>query len=77
MLEMEYKIDKLAFYETSTNKMIPIALPQEQEILELETLIKRFREFHPEVPFIINSNKCIHCIYCNMCDKTDIDNVYT
>lgn len=77
MLEMGYKVDKLAFYETSTNKMIPVALPQEQEILELEAFIKRFREFHPEAEFVVNSNKCTHCIYCNMCDKTDIDNVYT
>lgn len=77
MQEMEYKIDRLAFYETSTNKMIPIELPQKQEMLELETFIKNFREFHPDNPFLINPNKCTHCIYCNMCDKTDIDNVYT
>lgn len=77
MQEMRYKVDKLAFYETSTNKMIYVELPQEAEILELEAFIKRFREFHPEMPFVINPNKCTHCIYCNMCDKTDTDNVYT
>lgn len=75
--EMGYDVEKMAFYETSTNKMIPVELPKEQDNRNLETFIIRFREFRPENPIVINSNKCIHCIYCNICDKTDTDNVYT
>lgn len=77
MCEMGYEVEKIAFYETSTNKMIPIALPEDKERMELEIFIRKFREFIPGDSFPINPNKCIHCIYCNLCDKTDMDNVYT
>ena len=77
LLEMGYLVDKLAFYETSTNKMIPIELPGKEERAELEDFIEKFRSFSPETSIPINKNKCIHCIYCNLCDKTELDNVYT
>ena len=77
MLEMGYSIDKLAFYETSTNKMIPIKIPGQAEKIELEKFIERFRSYSPDMSFAVNQNKCIHCIYCNLCDKTEFDNVYT
>lgn len=77
MIEMGYEVDKLAFYEMSTNKMHPIELPYEQGRMELEAFIIKFKHFDPDISIPINSNKCIHCIYCNLCDKTNTDNVYT
>lgn len=77
MLEMGYEVEKLAFYETSTNKLIPVELPYNQGRLELQNFISQFRHFSPDKPMVINHNKCTHCIYCNLCDKTDQDNVYT
>lgn len=76
--EMGYEVDTLAFYETSSNKTIPVALPTEQDLLEFKRFLHRFRSFDPSsTPFTINPNKCRHCIYCNLCDKTTQDNVYS
>lgn len=36
--EMGYDVETLAFYETSTNRMIPIALPKEKELIEFNKL---------------------------------------
>lgn len=76
--EMGYEVDTLAFYETSTNKMIPVAKPTEQGLLGFNRFLHQFRSFDPSsTPFTINPNKCRHCIYCNLCDKTTQDNVYS
>lgn len=76
MKEMGYEIDSIAFYEISTNKMIPVSLPSETEKKELESFIELFKSFDPLTPIQVNPNKCRHCIYCNLCDKTEEDNVY-
>lgn len=76
--EMGYSVESLAFYETSTNKMIPVAMPTDLDVQRLKTFMQKFRSFDPaSTPFTINQNKCAHCIYCNLCDKTQQDNVYT
>lgn len=76
--EMGYDVEALAFYETSTNRMIPVAMPTNQDIEEFKNFIQRFRSFDPSsTTFIINPNKCRHCVYCNLCDKTTEDNVYS
>lgn len=76
--EMRYEVEQLAFYEISTNKMIPIDLPGELGKQELIGFIEQLKRYAPASSTIqINPNKCIHCIYCNLCDKTNTDNVYT
>ena len=78
MTEMGYDVRALAFYETSAHKTHPIPLPDEQGLKELKSLILHFRAFNPASSvFNVNSNKCAHCIYCNLCDHTDSTNVYT
>lgn len=78
LCEMGYKVESLAFYETSTNKMIAVKMPTETDIEDFKRFIQRFRSFDPSsTPFTININKCRHCIYCNLCDKTTEDNVYS
>ena len=78
MTEMGYRITRLAFYEISANKMHDIPLPNVQDKQELIDLITRFKTYDPICDTItINPNKCTHCIYCNLCDKTNTDNVYT
>ena len=77
MREMGYEVDSLAFYEISRNKMIPVAMPSEKDLHDFKKFIHGFRSFEPSsIPFTVNPNKCSHCIYCNLCDKTDQDNVY-
>ena len=46
LVEMGYQVEKLAFYEISTNKMIPVELPNEEELIKIGG--KR------QVPFIID-----------------------
>ncbi|MDO9155114.1 MAG: type V CRISPR-associated protein Cas4 [Paludibacter sp.] len=77
MTEMGYEIEKLAFYAISTNTTYPIDIPTEENKLELKNFILRFKHFDPTHPLQVNINKCTHCIYCNLCDKIDTENVYT
>lgn len=75
--EMGYEVESIAFYEMSTNKMIPVAMPTDVDLANFRQFLHRFRHFNPaQTPFSVNPNKCQHCIYCNLCDKTTLDNVY-
>lgn len=76
MLEMGYEINNISFYEISTNKTIPVNLPTNKDRKELITFIKNFRKYNPSEPISININKCSHCIYSNLCDKNEQENVY-
>lgn len=77
MVEMGYAVDKLAFYVISANTMHPIEVPSENDKKELLQFINDFRNYNPENEIDINPNKCTHCIYCNLCDKTNTEHVYT
>lgn len=76
LVEMGYAIQALAFYEISTNKMIPVELPTEEGLREFELFLSKYRSYDPTVTLVTNNNKCKHCIYCNLCDKTEEENVY-
>lgn len=75
--EMGYDVQRMAFYEISTNKMIPMEMPTPVEEIEFEAFINQYLTYDPSQPISVNQNKCTHCIYCNLCDKTDLENVYT
>lgn len=78
MEEMGYDVRQLAFYEIATNKMTTLPLPGPEGKEELKRFIEEFKTYDPLLtPFKVNPNKCRHCIYCNLCDKTNLDNVYT
>lgn len=76
LTEMGYLVDALAFYEISTNKVIAIDKPREKEWKELISFIEKFLNYSPESDLQINDNKCMHCIYSNLCDKSVQENVY-
>lgn len=76
MIEMGYQVEKLAFHATSTNTLFPIEIPQKDQKEELKRFINRFKTYNPSQEIQVNNNKCRHCIYCNLCDKIDIENVY-
>lgn len=78
LTEMGYVVHSLAFYEISTHRLIPVCLPGDSERKEMESQIRAIRSFDPySDSFPVNPNKCRHCIYCNICDKAEINNVYT
>lgn len=74
--EMGYEVEQMAFYEISTNKMIPISLPDREDVAQFTAFIENFHRFNPADVIHVNPNKCQHCIYSNLCDKTDEENVY-
>lgn len=76
MVEMGYPIQKLSFYEISSNTVIPQPIPGEKERAELQEFIVLFKSFDPAIPIVTNSNKCQHCIYCPLCEKAELENVY-
>ena len=76
MKEMAYDIESLAFYEISTNKMIPIEIPSDRQIEEFKRFLDTYRNYDPSQPLLVNENKCKHCVYCNLCDKMNGENVY-
>lgn len=47
MKEMGYEVEKLSFYEISTNKTTPIELPTKEDRAELEEFIEKFRNYDP------------------------------
>jgi len=77
MTEMGYEVKHLSFYSISTNTKYPIDVPDENGKQELVDFITRFKQFDPTKPIHTNINKCAHCIYCNLCDKTETENVYS
>lgn len=78
LVEMGYEVKQISFYEISTNKMLPQSIPKQAETEELMDFLTKIRSYSPGTDKTQpNVNKCIHCIYCNLCDKTKIDNVYT
>ena len=77
MQEMGYEIERIEFYETSRNRHIAISRPDRNEYRELQDIINRIHNYQPQSPIKYNINKCRHCIYCNLCDKIEIENVYT
>ena len=77
MIEMGYEIKRIGFYEISTNKCSFLPLPTANDINEFSHFLNMFRNYNPSNTQIsINMNKCQHCIYCNLCDKTTAENVY-
>lgn len=77
MVEMGYSVEEIAFYEMATNVSHVVAIPSDEDILELRDAIERFRCFSPDSEYVQEAGKCSHCIYVNLCDKTNVErNVY-
>lgn len=74
--EMGYDVKRLSFYEISTKRGIPVSIPGKEEFNELKMVIEKYIQYKPDSKIDTNNNKCAHCIYCPMCDKTDLENVY-
>ena len=78
MVEMGYKVESISFYDIGRHRQIPVDMPSEDDLVEFRSFLDRYRNFRPgEDGIQINQAKCRHCIYCNLCDKANQDNVYT
>lgn len=74
---MGYSVEKIAFYEISTHKTFYQTLPSKRDKAELAQMINALKNYNPNDDFNTNHEKCSHCVYCNLCDKTLTDNVYS
>lgn len=77
MIEMGYAIKNLSFFEISTHRTIRMEIPNDKDKSLLMGFLDSYRNYNPTGEMVTNHNKCSHCVYCNLCDKTINDNVYT
>lgn len=56
--------------------MTDIVLPTRLDEQNFVSFIESVHNYSPEKELCVNLNKCRHCIYCSMCDKTSVENVY-
>jgi CRISPR-associated protein Cas4 len=70
LTEMGYQIEKLKLYSMDDNKVYEIPLPDEQTIKAFETFLDTYQHFSPASSgFTANPEKCVKCIYRELCDS--------
>ncbi|RFC54640.1 type V CRISPR-associated protein Cas4 [Brumimicrobium aurantiacum] len=74
--EMGHPVDSLYFQSIKKNERVEVEKPNSEELNELRTHIKTIARFDFENEIKINPQKCTHCIYASLCDKTNKDHVY-
>lgn len=76
LVEMGFEINTLSFFSIKDRKTYPVELPTDKEFTELQNHIRKIARFDFEQEININPQKCSHCIYAALCDKTQLDHVY-
>jgi CRISPR-associated exonuclease Cas4 len=76
LTEMGFAIEQLAFYSISNNTTHEVAIPTIENFEELRNHVKKIARFDFEKEISINIEKCKHCIYASLCDKTTTEHVY-
>ncbi|MFV0483667.1 MAG: type V CRISPR-associated protein Cas4 [Bacteroidales bacterium] len=77
LTEMGYNISSIVFESKLENKLLPQELPTQESFRELKQHILKIAMFNPNKFSVQNQNKCSHCIYSSLCDKTIQDHVYS
>ena len=69
--EMGYEVRKLRLYSMDTNKNYPVALPEEDKVMQqkFEKLVESVNRYDLSSPFQANPHKCAKCIYAGLCDE--------
>jgi CRISPR-associated protein Cas4 len=73
LLEMEYKVEQIQLYDMTHNKVYKIKKPEEdlEMFTKFEKVIFDLRNFIlDDANFKANPNKCMRCIYSNLCDSS-------
>ena len=70
--EMGIEVLKLSFYDFKQNQKIPVSIPTDSQIIELENHIKKVQRFDFNTDINVNPNKCMRCIYQNLCEKSEV-----
>jgi CRISPR-associated protein Cas4 len=67
--EMWYEIETLWLYSMSDNRKYRIYKPSSTELLKFQELLEKYKKFDPtEKWWTQNTQKCIRCIYKELCD---------
>lgn len=77
MREMGYCVEEIAFETVVGKRYLPQALPTDADFARLKKEVISMALFRPEEFENQNPNKCVHCIYSALCDKTTVDHVYS
>lgn len=75
LIELGYKVKKIVIHDLTANKNYPVLLPGEDiEMFEkFEQLITAINNYNlNDHGFKANKNKCVNCIYSNLCDKAEL-----
>lgn len=76
LTEMGYSIETIQFYSIKDQRTFEVGIPTEKDFHELKNHIRKIAWFDFEAEININPEKCKHCIYASLCDKTQQDHVY-
>lgn len=71
LVEMGYDVETIKIYDMSHNKSYQIKLPEDDTVMfkKFENLIGDIQKFDLlESSFVANVEKCLRCIYSNLCD---------
>jgi CRISPR-associated protein Cas4 len=70
LIEMGYQVEKLKLYSMDDNKVYEILLPDEQTTKAFESFLDKYQRFNPaSFDFVANPEKCMRCIYSELCDS--------
>lgn len=70
--EMGVIVYSLAFFDFKKNMKIEIPIPSQSDVEELINHIKKIKRFDFNSDLLINPNKCNHCIYNMLCEKSKL-----
>lgn len=70
LTEMGYEVAQMKFYSMDDNRNHPVLLPTEDPYMlgQFEETLSQIKNFKLHSKFIANENKCLKCIYSNLCD---------
>lgn len=67
--EMWYIVQSIYIYSVKDNKKYRIYKPNTKQLLDFETILKKYEKFNLlEKHWKQNTNKCLKCIYRELCD---------
>lgn len=77
LTEMGHPVHSLYFYSIRDRRCFDVPIPTEKDFQELKAHIRQIAWFNFEGFTQANFQKCMHCIYTSLCDKTQQEHVYT
>jgi len=74
LIEMGMPVKQIFLHSLSDNKRINLSLPDENDKNKLIALLSQMRNFKVDVNILLrpNKNKCLQCIYSELCYYADI-----